>query len=227
MRSFAIAALVSVVAANANVYTVYSTKTDSIISCAPDVTDCPGSSTAYSYHATETSTCTTTTDEAHPTAPVYTTSAVPAYTTSSAPVYTWTSTADAHPAYSTSTCTDEEEHATETGAVKPSTLETYTKPSKPTYYATVTGATGGKASASASGAGMCLHPKFSPPLNLQLTIHFLSGKASSASGYAKASTGAAYPTAPAYAPKAAQGDASAIRAAGALAGAGAILAFLL
>jgi hypothetical protein len=162
MRSFAIAALISAVAASASVETIYSTTTDSVISCAPDITDCPGrSSTVYSYHATETSTTCTTTDEAHPTtssAPAYTwTSSAPVQTwTSSAPVYTWTSTADAHPTASTSTCTDEEEHATETGAVK--TWETQTKPSKPTHYATITGATGGKASASASSGGM-----FEPP----------------------------------------------------------------
>jgi hypothetical protein len=142
MRSFAVAALIS--AAAANVITQYSTTTDSIISCGPEVTNCPGSSTAY--HPVESSTtCTTTTDEAHPTSPaVYTTtSSAPVYTTS-APVYT-TSTADAHPTYSTSTCTDEEAH--------PTTLETYTKPSKPTYYSTITGAVGGKPSASASSGG--------------------------------------------------------------------------
>ncbi|KAF1827596.1 uncharacterized protein K489DRAFT_21746 [Dissoconium aciculare CBS 342.82] len=85
MRSFAIATLISAVAANT--YTAYSTKIESVISCAADVTDCPGSSTVYHATPTETSTTCTTTDEAHPTVPATWTH--PAVTTS-APVYTTT-----------------------------------------------------------------------------------------------------------------------------------------
>jgi hypothetical protein len=138
MRSFAIATLISAVAANT--YTAYSTKIESVISCAADVTDCPGSSTVYHATPTETSTTCTTTDEAHPTVPATWTH--PAVTTS-APVYTTTSTADAHKpsTVDSTTCTEEETK----------TWETYTKPSKPTHY--VTGAVAPHPSASASGPG--------------------------------------------------------------------------
>jgi len=198
MRSFIAATLISAVAAET--YTAWKTEVDTVISCGPEVTNCPGSSTsAWAYKpttsaevkTTSTSTCT---DEI-----------------STSVSKTWaesTSTPVTH-TLTTESKSTETVHITSSYTVHSSSSAAVTTPTLPASWV--------KSSGVPYPSGSCSpgHPGYPGYTG---STGFIS-KTAAATG-----TGAwAYPSST---PMAAKGAASSLQAAGVLAGAGALFAFL-
>jgi len=209
MRSFIAATLLTAVAAET--YTAWSTEVDTVISCGPEVTNCPGSSTgAWGYKPTtsvevKTSSTSTCTDE--------TSTGVWSHSSSTGVWTTSKSTSVPVTHYSTT-----ETKSTETVHITSSTTvhsETLTKPTAPASWV--------KSSGVPYPSGSCSPGHEGWPGYTGGSTGWIS-KTAAATG-----TGSwAKPSAtPSWGPEAAKGAASSVHAAGFLAGAGALLAFLL
>lgn len=216
MRSFIAATLISAVAANT--YTAYTTEVDTIISCGPEVTNCPGSSTVHPTYSS-----TTCTDEVVATPATYSQGWSKTWATASTdspagpksteswakPTESWAKSSETWGAGSYTSATWSAGSWTsktwESSVTTSPSTEAATKPTLPATYSKTAGAP------YPSGSGSVSKPAGS----------------GAASGYAKP-TGTGSWTAPTpYTPKSATGAASAVEAAGILAGAGALLAFLI